>query len=66
MLRHYVDIDNPTIRSSVGEKVHKTWLSCNGWAKNGELDVPFDELLQDEQDKDIDQVSVAQRVFSIE
>ena len=61
-----VDIDNPTIRSSVGEKIHTAWLSRNGRAKGGELDVPFDELPQDEQDKDIDQVSVAQRVFSTE
>lgn len=61
-----VNLSDKEIRSAVGDKVHTAWLSRNEWAKGGELDTPFDELSQVEQDKDIDQVVVAQRVFSAE
>jgi len=61
-----VDLSDKKTRTTVGDRVHTAWLSRNEWAKDGELDVPFDELSQVEQDKDIDQVVVAQRVFSAE
>ena len=61
-----VDLSDKETRTAVGDKVHTEWLSRNEWAKGGELDVPFDELTQVEQDKDIDQIVVAQRVFSTE
>jgi hypothetical protein len=61
-----IDLTDPDVRSEVGQKIHDAWLSRNEWAKGGTLDVPFNDLPQDEQDKDIDQVVVAQRVFSTE
>lgn len=59
-----IDLSNEAIRNQVGATVHEAWLSRNEWAKGGELDVPFDQLSEAEQAKDIDQVVVAQRVFS--
>ena len=61
-----VDLNDPDTRAAVGEQIHAAWLSRNEWAKGGDLDVPFADLPADEQDKDLDQVVVAQRVFSHE
>jgi len=61
-----IDIADPDVYDKVGETIHAAWLSRNEWAKGGDLDVPFSDLPQDEKDKDIDQVIVAQRVFSNE
>ncbi len=59
-----VDLDDSDTRAQVGEQVHAAWLSRNEWAKGGDLDVPFADLPIDEQNKDLDQVVVAQRVFA--
>lgn len=59
-----IDLDDPATRSSIGETVHSAWLSRNVLAKGGDLDVPFADLPVEEQDKDLAQVVVAQRVFS--
>lgn len=59
-----VDLSDPKTRNEVGGKIHDAWLSRNDWAKGGELDVPFSELPEAEQAKDLDQVAVAQRVFT--
>ncbi len=58
-----IDLDNPDTRNTVGEQIHAAWLSRNEWAKGGDLDVPFADLPVEEQNKDLDQVVVAQRVF---
>lgn len=39
----------------IGNKIHSAWLSRNEWAKGGELDVPFENLPQNEKDEDIAQ-----------
>lgn len=54
-----VDLEDPSSRSAAGQYVHKAWLSRNGWAHGGELDVHFDDLPLSEQEKDIDQVRLA-------
>jgi hypothetical protein len=59
-----VDLSDPETREAVGEQVHAAWLSRNEWAKGGNLDVPFADLPVDEQNKDLDQVLVAQAVFA--
>lgn len=59
-----VDLTDPETREAVGEQVHEAWLSRNEWAKGGDLDVPFADLPLDEQNKDLDQVIVAQSVFA--
>lgn len=61
-----VDLNDPDTRAAVGEQVHTAWLSRNEWAKGGDLDVPFADLPVDEQNKDLDQVVVAQGVFAHE
>lgn len=59
-----VDLADPDTRAVVGEQVHTAWLSRNEWAKGGDLDVPFADLPIDEQNKDLDQVVVAQGIFA--
>lgn len=59
-----IDLVDPTVRSEVGAVIHDAWLSRNQWAAGGELDVPFDDLPEAEQIKDLDQVLVAQEIFS--
>jgi phage portal protein BeeE len=56
-----VDLNDPKTREQVGEEIHQAWLSRpnNAYAKGGKLDVPFAQLPADEQDKDLDQVTVA-------
>ena len=58
-----VELDNPIIRSRVGNKVHDAWLDRNGaWAPESQK-MPFDDLSIEEQEKDLDQVRVAKEVF---
>lgn len=57
---HRVDLDDPRSRSAAGQHVHEAWLSRNSWAAGGELDVHFDSLSLEEQEKDIDQVRLGQ------
>jgi len=59
-----VNLEDPTQCSEVGATIHNAWLARNEWAKGGELDVPFDQLPPGEQAKDIDQVVIAQEVFT--
>jgi hypothetical protein len=59
-----IDLSNDEIYNEVGDKIHSAWMSRNEWAKGGELDVPFAELPEVEKNKDIDQMIVAQKVFS--
>jgi hypothetical protein len=56
-------ISAPENPSPVGQKVHEAWLDRNEWAAGGELDVPFDELIPQEQAKDIRQVDIARETF---
>lgn len=44
---------------TVGDIIHKEWLKRNAWAKGGELDIPFEELPENEQEKDILQYRIA-------
>ncbi len=61
-----VDLDNPTERNEVGDEIHAAWLLRNDWAKNDELDIPFDELPEFEQAKDIDQMRIALNQFGLD
>ena len=40
-------------------KVHEQWLSRNSWAANGALGVPYNELPEEEKQKDKDVISAA-------
>ncbi len=55
-----LDLSDPAVRSEYGGLIHDNWLANNEWAKDGELGAPFDELSAEEQQKDIDQISVLQ------
>ena len=61
-----IDLSDQATRVEVGGIIHDAWLARNEWAKGGELDVPFDQLVPEEQAKDISQIEVAQRIFSTE
>lgn len=58
-----VDLSDEKTRNEVGDIVHTAWLARNEWAKGGDLDVPFADLSDEEQAKDINQVSTALEVF---
>lgn len=59
-----INLEDPDTRTTVGEQIHAAWLSRNEWAKGGDLDVPFTDLPINEQNKDLDQVKIAQEVFA--
>lgn len=59
-----LDLANSEIRSKVGDQIHSAWLSRNEWASGGDLDKPFDDLPLDEQEKDIRQAEIAQKLFN--
>lgn len=59
-----INLDDPAQRSEIGTVIHDAWLNRNDWARGGELDVPFDQLPPEEQAKDIDQLIIAQQIFS--
>ncbi len=59
-----INLSDETARIEAGNVVHDAWLSRNEWAKGGDLDKPFAELPVDEQDKDIKQVEIAQKLFA--
>jgi hypothetical protein len=54
------DLDNDVL----ADAVHKQWLEANPWAKDGPLDVPYEELSPAEQAKDMSQVLTCQRVLA--
>lgn len=60
-----LDLTDPSVRSEYGNLIHENWIIRNPWVKhpewgNPELAKPFDELSDDEQQKDIDQLAVLQ------
>ena len=60
----FPDLEDPEVRSEIGEDIHEAWLDRNEWADGTELDVPFEQLSMEEQEKDIDQAEIAEEVFS--
>ncbi len=58
-----VDLDDSEVYSSLGDSIHKAWLERNPWAPE-EQQKPFSELSAEDQEKDIDQVRVALKLFS--
>ncbi len=45
-------------------QVHEQWLSRNSWAANGPLGVPYNELPEEEKQKDRDVVEAAYEILS--
>ena len=45
-------------------KVHEQWLSRNSWAANGALGVPYNELPEEEKQKDRDVITAAYEILS--
>ena len=45
-------------------KVHEQWLSRNSWAANGALGVPYNELPEEEKQKDRDVIVAAYEILS--
>ena len=62
-----IDLSDPETYSRVGSQIHEAWLSRenNSYARGGELDVPFDELPDDEQAKDMQQMQTAIDTFQL-
>ena len=50
--------------NSVGNIIHNAWLSRNEWAKGGELDVPFEQLSKEEQDKYLQQYYTGRKMLN--
>lgn len=48
----------PEVVEEIASKVHDKWLERNTWASGGELDVPYDQLPEEEKAKDRDQVMI--------
>ena len=48
----------------IGGIIHEKWLERNAYAKGGKLDVPFDKLPKEEQDKDLNQFHVGREVYN--
>lgn len=44
---------------TAGAIIHKRWLKRNEWAKGGELDVPFEQLSDDQKQKHVLQFKIA-------
>lgn len=40
-------------------QIHEQWLSRNSWAKDGPLGVPYNELPEEEKQKDRDVITAA-------
>lgn len=59
-----INLEDAEQRIEIGSAIHEAWLVRNEWAKGGELDVPFDQLPPEEQAKDIDQLIIAQQIFT--
>ena len=45
-------------------QVHEQWLSRNSWAKDGPLGVPYNELPEEEKQKDRDVITAAHEILS--
>lgn len=60
-----IELENPIVRSQVGNKVHDAWLERNGEWASEEQKLPFDDLSVEEQEKDLEQIRIAKEVFEI-
>ena len=49
---------------SLASDVHEQWLSRNSWAKDGPLGVPYNELPEEEKQKDRDVIASAYEILS--
>jgi hypothetical protein len=58
-----VDLSDPEQYSSAGTIIHNAWLSRNVLDEDRHLFVPFDELSQEEKDKDIRQIEIANAIL---
>jgi hypothetical protein len=52
------EVITPDKVEEIASIVHDKWLERNEWAKGGELDVPYEQLPEDEKAKDRDQVMI--------
>ena len=60
-----LDLEDDQVRAEYGDLIHENWISRNEWVKDPNygdpaLAVPFSELSEAEQQKDIDQLLVTQ------
>ena len=63
-----VDLNDPKQYSDAGTIVHEAWLKRNDWVLDSEYGnpdqaKPFDELSQEEKDKDIRQIEIANSIW---
>lgn len=63
--RGNIELENPIIRSQVGNKVHDAWLERNGEWVPEEQKLPFDDLSIEEQEKDLEQIRIVKEIFEI-
>ena len=61
-----LDLEDDQVRAEYGDLIHENWISRNEWVKDPNygdpaLAVPFSELSEAEQQKDIDQLLVTQK-----
>lgn len=56
---NFEDIKSDEFVESASSKIHDAWLGRNEWAKGGGLDVPYDQLPEDEKAKDRAQILTA-------
>lgn len=60
-----IDLSNRETYNEIGEKIHQEWLKRNRWAADTELGKNFVELSKEEQEKDINQIRIALKVFGV-
>jgi hypothetical protein len=54
-----IDLNNPKKRNQVGKIVHNAWLQRQNNADDRSLNVPYEDLSPEEQEKDIRQIAIA-------
>lgn len=62
------DLRGERFINQAGALIHDAWLKreANAYAAGGELDVPFDQLTQEQKDKDISQIAAAVELYQDE
>ncbi|MBP6962083.1 hypothetical protein KBB49_00935 [Candidatus Saccharibacteria bacterium] len=60
-----IDLNDPETYEQIGHEIHEAWLSRAGWIEPG-LEKPFSELPEEQQEKDINQMRLALKVFGLD
>jgi hypothetical protein len=61
-----LEMDEILSDDEIGDIIHNEWIKRNSWAKYGKLGVPYSQLPKNEQNKDLAQFRIGEKMYNAE